>query len=165
MFPEPEYAQNIIVGVIFHDIFAWYITEKDYWYLDYTKYDRALLASGYTKSSMDASSYRFGITILNEETSDRFLSAIADQRVPANMLSHMMEVRKEADAQNDLLDYVPCFLVDFDRRYFFSLYPEMIRFELYVPDNWIGTYKDFRSEIPEEEGYWIVNGYDIFKRE
>lgn len=126
MFSEPEYAQDIIAGVIFRDTFAWYITKKDYWYLDYTKYDQALLASGYAKPIMDASSYRFGIAILDEETSDRFLSAIADQRVPANILSRMMEARKEADAQNDLLDYVPCFLVDFDRRYFFSLYPETI---------------------------------------
>jgi hypothetical protein len=48
-FPEPEYAEKIVVGVVFHQMFAWYVTDKVYWYLDYTKYNRALLASGYKK--------------------------------------------------------------------------------------------------------------------
>lgn len=165
MFSEPEYAQNVIVGVTFQHMFTWYVTEKDYWYLDYTKYDRALLASGYSKPiDNDEYAYRSGIAVLNGENAARFLAIIADKRISAKVLMDMMRVRKVGNAKDDLLDFAPCFLVDFDQKHFSSLYPEMIRFELYVPDGWIGTYKDFRDKIPEEERYWIVDGHDIFQQ-
>ena len=47
---------------------------------------------------------------------------------------------------------------------FSSLYPEMIRFELYVPDGWTGIRRDFLAEIPEGERYWMVNGHNLFER-
>lgn len=34
---KPEYCKNVIVGVIYKKKFAWYITKKDIWYLDYNK--------------------------------------------------------------------------------------------------------------------------------
>jgi hypothetical protein len=89
MFPEPEYAQDIIVGVLFRTTFAWYITEKEYWYLDYTKYDRALLAAGFKDPTIGDYSSRFHIAILNEDTADRFLLSIADRRVSAIALSQI----------------------------------------------------------------------------
>ncbi len=48
----------------------------------------------------------------------------------------MMVVRKEADKEDDLLDFAPSLLVNFDQRQLSSQYPELIRFEIYVPDNW-----------------------------
>ncbi len=165
MFPEPEYAQDIIVGVLFRNTFAWYITEKEYWYLDYTKYDRALLAAGSKDPTIGDYSSRFHIAILNEDTADRFLLSIADRRVSASALSQMMSTRRETNEQDDLLDFSPCLLVDFDQRQLSSQYPEMIRFEIYVPDGWIGIYRDFRSEIPTEARYWIVNGQNLFEKQ
>jgi hypothetical protein len=102
---------------------------------------------------------------LNEDTAERFLSAIAERRVPASALSQLMSSRRETNEQDDLLDFAPCLLVDFDQRRLFSQYPEMIRFELYVPDGWIGIYRDFRSEVPPEERYWIVNGQNFFEKQ
>ncbi len=162
MFPEPEYAENVIAGVIFRNTFAWYVTDYGYWYLDYTKYDRALLASGYTKPIGDHS-FRFNIAVLNEETAEEFLNAIADKRVSATTLSQMMKQRKMTDTLDDLLAYAPCFLVNFDQRSFASLYPEMIRFDRYVPDGWVGTNEDFRAEVPQAERYWMDNGHDMFQ--
>src|SRR5438067_7542856 len=115
MYPEPEYAQNIVVGVIFLHTFAWYITDKGYWYLDYLKYDRALLASGYKNTPLGDYSNRFDIAVLNEDTAEHFLSHIADRRVPASALSQMMVVRRAADKEDDLLDFSPCLLVNFDQ--------------------------------------------------
>ena len=173
MFLEPEYAQNIIVGVIFCNTFAWYVTDKDYWYLDYTKYNRALLASGYNKSISEDYSHRFNIAILNEDTAEHFLLQIENRRIPASMLSEMMLVQRQMyeeydslDSEayyNDILDFIPCFLVNFDQRQFSSLYPEMIRFELYIQDGWTDTDRNFLSEIPEEERYWIINGRNLFE--
>ena len=165
VFPEPEYAQNIIVGVTFRNAFAWYVTEREYWYLDYTKYNHALLAAGYDRFVSEDYSFRFHIPILDEHTAERFLSSIADKHVPASALSQMMAERRARDEQDDLLDFAPCLLANFDQRQFSSLYPEMIRFEQYVPDGWSGSYQDFLSEIPEEEKYWIVDGKNMFKGE
>ena len=156
MFPEPEYAQNIIVGVLFRNTFSWYITDKKYWYLDYTKYDSALLASGFKGSDIGDYSGRFHIAILNEDTAEQFLSHIADKRVLASVLSQMRSARIEANSQDDLLDFSPCLFVNFDQRQLFSQYPEMIRFEIYIPNGWIGIYRDFTSEIPPDARYWIA---------
>lgn len=172
-FSEPEYAQNVIVGVIFHDVFAWYVTDRDYWYLDYTKYERALVSSGYKRTISEDFSFRFGIAVLNENTAKRFLSFIENLRTSASTLSEMMLTQRRiyeedgsVDSQayhHDMLDFIPCFLVNFDRKQFYSLYPEMIRFELYVPDGWSGIRRDFQFEIPEEERYWLVDGHNLFE--
>ena len=173
-FPEPEYAEKIVVGVVFRQMFAWYVTDKGYWYLDYTKYDHALLASGYNEPIAHDYSHRFDIAILNEDTAEHFLSQIEDCRVLANVLSEMMLVQRQMyveyasldslDYYNDILDFSPCFLVNFDHKEFTSFYPEMISFELYVPDGWTGAYRNFLAEIPEEERYWMVDGRDVFER-
>jgi len=164
MVPEPEYAQNIVVGVLFQHSFAWYITTRDYWYLDITKYKDALRAFGYPHPILEDYSARFDIAILDEHTAESFLVHVVDQRVPASALTQMMLDRKVHDTYNDLLDFVPCFLVDFDQRQFSSLYPEMIRFERYIPEGWIGSFRDFLSDVPIEERYWIVNGEDLLHR-
>ena len=164
MFPEPEYAQNIIVGVMFRHTFAWYVTEKEDWYLDYPKYERAWLTAGFPPLSGGDYADRFYIAILNEETAEQFLSSRADRRVPASTLSSMMLARKEVDKQDDLLDFFPSLFVNFDQKQLFSQYPEMIRFELYVPDGWQGAYHDFTAEIPPDERYWIVNEYNLFEK-
>jgi hypothetical protein len=173
-FPEPEYAQTIVVGVVFRHAFAWYVTDREYWYLDYPKYKRALLASGYNKPIAHDYAQRFDIAILNEDTAEHFLSQIEDRRVPANALSEMMLVQRQMyeeyssldslDYYNDILDFSPCFLVNFDRREFASSYPEMIRFEHYIPDGWTGAYRNFLAEVPQEERYWMVDGRNVFER-
>lgn len=172
-FVEPEYAKTVIVGVVFHNVFAWYVTDRDYWYLDYTKRERRLISLGYKKPISEDFSFRFGIAILNEDTARRFLSLIEDLRISANALSEMMLTQRKMyeeygslDSQeyrDDLLDFIPCFLVNFDRKQFYSMYPEMIRFELYVPEGWSGVREDFQREILKEERYWIVDGHNLFE--
>jgi len=102
---------------------------------------------------------------LNEDTADHFFVSLADRRVSASALSHMMSTRRETNEQDDVLDFSPCLLVDFDHKHLSSQYPEMIRFEIYVPDGWIGIYRDFTSEIPTEERYWMVKGQNVFAKQ
>lgn len=162
MFPEPEYAQQIVVGVMFHGTFAWYVTRKEYWYLDYPKYDRAFLAAGYKSDTLGDYSLRFGIGILNEDTAEQFLSRIEDRRVPTSALSEMMIARGKADEGDDMLDFLPCLFVNFDQKQLLSQYPEMIAFENYVPDGWIGEYRDFTPEVPEDMRYWMAGEHNLF---
>lgn len=158
----PVYAENIIVGIIFKKEFQWYITNRNYWYMDNVKLEKAYINEG---SDIDVGDYseRFGIAILNEDTAEYFLSQITDCQISAQHLRAMMKKRiEEIEYFDDILNFSPNFFVDFDQRRFFSLYPEMICFENYVPEGWNGEYRDFYSDIPEEEKYWIVDGVDLF---
>jgi len=74
-------------------------------------------------------------------------------------------VPERPNEQDDLLDFSLCLLVDFDHKHLSSQYPEMIRFEIYVPDGWIGIYRDFTAEIPTEARYWMVNGQNVFEKQ
>lgn len=38
----PEYGNNVIVGVNYHNSFSWYVADKDYWILDLEKEERIL---------------------------------------------------------------------------------------------------------------------------
>ena len=163
-FPEFEYAQNIIISIIFRNTFAWYITDKEYWYLDYTKYDRALLESGFKDPTVGDYSSRFDIAVLDTDTIEHFLSHIVARRVSSEALSYMLLARKKSNKEEDLLDFAPCLLVDFDQKQLFSQYPEMIRFEIYVPNGWLGAYHDFTLKIPENARYWIIDGHNVFNK-
>src|SRR5690242_15389197 len=141
-YPEPEYAQNVIVGVMVRHTFAWYVTDREYWYLDYVKYERVWLAAGYEIPAVADYSERFDIAILDQDTVELFLSHIEDRRVPTSALREMMLVQRQLyeeygalaslEYYNDLLDFIPCFFVNFDHKQFASLYPEMICFEDYI---------------------------------
>lgn len=165
MVPVPVYAQNIIVGVVFESTFAWYVTEKEFWYLDYIKYDQALSAAGFTNPNLGNYSSRFDIGILNEKSANEFFMQISNKQVATNILTQIMLTRIAQNKYDDLLDFAPSLLVNFDQKQLFSQYPEMIRFEKYVPDGWTGLYRNFMLEVPEEERYWIVDGKDLFKGE
>jgi hypothetical protein len=69
-----------------------------------------------------------------------------------------------ASSWEDVADFCPALMVNFDQRRLLSLFPEMIKFEDYVPYGWYGKYDDFYPEIPQEQRYWIVDGVDYFER-
>lgn len=143
---EPEYAQNTITGVRFRGTFCWYVTEREYWFLNV---------------EMEG---RFGIEILNEETAAAFLQAIQDERVTAAELRDCLYQFREQHMEGDeWLKFVPSFLVDFDQRQFCSMFPEPASFEHYMPQGWIGSYVDFLDRVPEEQRYWEMNGRSLFR--
>lgn len=143
---EPEYAQNTIAGVLFRGTFCWYVTEREYWFLNVEMEER------------------FGIEILNEETAAAFLQAIQDERVTAAELrDRLYQFRKQHQEGDEWLKFVPSFLVDFDQRQFCSMFPEPASFEHYMPQGWVGSYVDFLDRVPEEQRYWEMNGRSLFR--
>ncbi|WP_336779326.1 hypothetical protein [Paenibacillus illinoisensis] len=143
---EPEYAQNTIAGVLFRGTFCWYVTEREYWFLNVEMEER------------------FGIEILNEETAAVFLQAIQDERVTAAELrDRLYQFRKQHQEGDEWLKFVPSFLVDFDHRQFCSMFPEPASFEHYMPQGWVGSYVDFLDRVPEEQRYWEMNGRSLFR--
>lgn len=55
-------------------------------------------------------------------------------------------------------DYImPSLYVDFDNKFFYSMYIETISFEDYVPKGWKAKYGNFHNLIPNERCYWWID--------
>ncbi|MGY5487792.1 hypothetical protein [Paenibacillus sp. ALE2] len=143
----PEYAKNIIVGVMFQGQWNWYVTEREYWFLN---------------TEMEE---RFGIAILDETTAGAFLEHICEYKVAAGELTTMLQTLDEAIQHKDeVLEFCPALYVDFDQKVLYSLFPEPASFEHYVPVGWKGEYLNFLEEVPPAERYWMIHGSDFFKK-
>lgn len=159
-----EYGENILVAVIFRDKWSWYITEKEYWFLDLVKLEQAYLAKGYQLPDQGNYAYRYHIGILDEHTAERFLDEIRDFQVSTVELRELLlhTVEMESDVESPLADYLPVLLVHFDEKYLISAFPEPASFEYYVPAGWVGTYESFLDRVPSVERYWITNNKNYF---
>ena len=165
MLLEPEYAQNIIVSVVFQGEWQWYVTDRDLWFLDLNKLREAFAKKGYYTMNTNDDSERFGIKVLNEKTAKIFLKNIHEYRVETNDLrKKIVEDYLFFEDPNYILDMCPALMVDFDKKILISLFPEPASYEYYVPDGWMGKYEDFTVMIPDEQKYWIINGEDFFKK-
>ncbi|WP_025724288.1 hypothetical protein [Paenibacillus polymyxa] len=143
----PEYAQNIIVGVIFEGKWNWYVTEREYWFLN---------------TEMEE---RFGIPMLDETTAGAFLDHIYEYKVATGELTSMLQLLNDAIQHKDeLLEFCPALYVNFDEKILYSLFPEPASFEHYVPAGWKGEYQNFLNEVPSPEQYWMIDGSNFFEK-
>lgn len=161
-----EYGENIIIAVIFKKNWSWYVTEKDYWFLDLVKLENAYLNKGYQLHDQGDYSDRFNIAVLDENSVENFLDEISEFQVSKDELKEiiLMTDGTNTGVENYLLQYMPALLVDFDNRILSSNFPEPASFECYVPDGWIGKYEDFLDKVSIEEKYWLINSRDYFSK-
>lgn len=164
---NPEYAENIIVGVIYKTKFSWYITERNFWILDYEKRMNDFLENGFGHLIFDGFvNSRLNIPIVNNKTVDNFLEKIAEHKTETQELKDFVYHRIVEDT---VLELVPSLFVDFDHKILYSNYPELLPFERYVPEGWIGESKEFTDYIPKEDIYWIFDSLnyieEIYKEE
>lgn len=159
-----EYGQTIIVAVVFKNKWSWYVTEKDYWFLDLIKLENAYLDKGYHLHDQGNYDDRFNIAVLNEDTAQDFLNKINEFQVSTEELRTLILTTEEmnTERENDLIEYSPALLVHFDHQFLLSCFPEPASFEDYVPDGWIGRYETFLDKVPNEKKYWILNNKDYF---
>ncbi len=75
---KPKYADKIIVGVFYKKDFSWYITERDWWILDDIKWGESYTKKGYEVPEDE--NYRFGISILDETSVEKFLENIIEYK-------------------------------------------------------------------------------------
>ncbi|AJI25205.1 hypothetical protein H8R29_14125 [Priestia megaterium] len=161
---EPIYAENVIVGVIHKKQFQWYVTDRELWYLDYVKFAQAFENEGDLAVDEYIEPERKGMEILSGENAELFLKRIQSYKADAATLLKLFEDKIESGEEEDVLDFIPSFLVDCDQKVFYSLFPEPASFEEYVPSDWKGTYEDFTALIPETEKYWInKDGESLFE--
>ncbi len=147
---KPVYAENIIVAIVNEKSFEWYILEKDFCFLDYTKLEEAYQKKGY-KITVD-DTQRFGIKILNDSTKKYFLDNIIQYKIESSELMTMLTDETDYNAK---LAYNPSILIDFDNEILISHYAEPESFEAFVPIGWKGEYRNFENQVPTNKRYWV----------
>lgn len=159
-----EYGQNIIVAVVLNNICSWYVTEKDYWFLDLIKLENAYINKGYQVPDQGSYDDRFNIAVLNENTAQDFLNKIHEFQVSTEELRTVILATEEMNTrgENELIDHSPALLVNFDHQILLSQFPEPASFEYYVPDGWAGRYETFLDQVPHDKKYWLLNNKDYF---
>ncbi|MEW4370448.1 hypothetical protein [Paenibacillus kandeliae] len=168
---QPEYAQHIIVAVRYRQTFYWFVTEKDWWYLDWVQLEQAYLKQGYSLPHPGTYNERFHIGVLDETTVDGFLQNIADYEVKSAELQQYLLNLKGSEHQERQLsedfsfvtECAPSLFVDFDAKMLLSSFPEPASFENLVPHGWEGRYEDVLQHIPVSEQYWIHQGRNYFQ--
>ena len=153
---EPEYARIIVCGVMHRGEFRWFVSEREYWFLDQIKW-----AVAFDGGDLDVDE-RFGIPVVNENSADLFLENMALFEVTTTELRATLKQRLPASGWEEFGDFCPSLYTDFDQRVQYSLFPEPASFEVYVPAGWTGVFGDFLGRIPEVERFWVVDGVDVF---
>ena len=157
----PEYCNNIIVGVIYKGNFSWYVTKIDIWYLDYVQYYEMLkqqyidMERSQKRFEHEVGSFeyfcgdRWGIkTVDSDSDVDKFLSKIEKYKVSCT------ELKEYRDIADDIDDFYPVLLIDFDRKIFYNYIQEPFDLHKYVPKGWQGKYENFDSLIPKEQVFF-----------
>lgn len=156
----PKYCKNVIVGVTYKKKFTWFITSKNIWFMDYSKryqswkewYEnmgRSEKRFNYEVGSIEKfCSGRYGIQVVDIGTAELFLSKIEKYKVT------LQELKKMYNENENKITYSPSFYVNFDKRKFYSYFPEPENYEKYIPDGWCGYYEQLKKVIPEKYVYW-----------
>ncbi|WP_026591439.1 hypothetical protein [Bacillus sp. UNC437CL72CviS29] len=156
MMLEPLYAENIVVAVIYNNEFKWYVTDKELWFLDYNKLNNAYKNLGVSIEDNDEAEERNGMKVLDNENVELFLPRINKYITTKEELNYLLlENIKSKIEGEDLLDFSPVLLINFDDKKLYSMFPEPASYEEYVPKDWNGKYENFTELIPKLEKYWI----------
>lgn len=150
---EPKYDTNIIVGIKLENNVEWYILDKYMCFMD----GNGLAFSGEVRE------IRRKFPIISEKNIIPFLKQIEQYKM--NMDIIRLQILEALKTNEDLEDYYPVILMDFDEKIFFSQYPEPVDYEYYLPENWKEEYTNFRKYITEEKQYWKYKGKDLFKKQ
>lgn len=173
MLLEPKALENIIVGLLVDNIFKWYISPKDLWFLDKKKQADAYIKKfkeigleniGYNIEEDDE---RKGIEVLDEHSFNDFILRIEKFSVSTNELRELLKLNLLTKSKEDTFySFLPSLYVDLDKRELYSLYPEPASYEDFMPENWRGRYEDFLSKIDRKEKYWYDEyGIDLLNFE
>lgn len=157
MLNQIEPVLDIVVLTKYKDNYLWFISEREFWYLDYRKYSHE-----FDPTDNDFKD-RFDVAVLDEHSFEDFLLRTEEFKFEVTVLKDDFKKLLPLTDWDSSFHLFPALFVDFDQKKLFSVYQESISFENYIPtSNWIGVYEDFYKLIPEEEKYWILDGVDNY---
>lgn len=164
-----SYGEEIVVGVCLRQEFAWYVSEKELWFLDYRRWFQAFINSGCEDEhlrKMDFSG-RFNIPVVDENSSDVFILNMAAHRVSSRDLQGLLRAGPLASFRDEVIHLMPSLFVDFDHSFLGSAFYEGGSFEDFVPKGWHSKYlkcSELLSLIPDQYRYWIIDGVDLYSQ-
>lgn len=151
----PEYGSKIFVGVILKNIWSWYLSIYDYWFLD--------LSSECNPNDKHVTQFRFGIHSVTKKNAESFLERMKTFSLSTCDIRKSFTSIKDPKHWDDISEWCPSLLINFDEERLMSMYPEPTSFEDYLPPGWTGSYENFLSLVPINERYWIIKEKDMFK--
>lgn len=155
---EPSYDEIVIVGITFKNKLNWYIADKFLWIMNLEMLSKEDLDNYFEDEELK--SKRYDIRILSEENIEKFLTKIKEYKLDENVLR--LKILNRLEKQDDEIDeYYPVLMMDFDNKVLYSQYPEPFSFENYIPNGWEGKYTSFFENIKEENKYWIYKGKNL----
>ncbi len=157
---QPKYAENIIVGVKLNSDFKWYVSDKEFWYLDLRKLINAYESKGFKIPNSKDFSGRFNIDIVNSTNTDLFINSMSRFIAKSEELSNLIKEMSD----DEIVHLVPSIYIDFDKRILISNFPEPASFELFIPDGWCGRYDSFNELIPSSYRYWIIDDKNYMEK-
>ena len=141
--------EQIVVYAVFNGIGRWYISCKDVWFLDYTKWIESFRKAGYEIRMEYLNDTRQDLLDLNEKTVPVFMCRVEEDMCTAEQL------REIYFANNEDPDCLPSLYADFDKKVLYSVYTEPASYEDFAPSDWQAEYSDFHNLIPADEQYWV----------
>lgn len=158
---QPSYAENIIVLTLYKGTGQWFVSNKEFWYMDLRKLVKAFEDIGYKVPNPNDFSDRFDIDIINHNTVKKFLDEMSEYQVPCEELRGLLI----ENTSFEVMGLAPSLFIDFDSKNVYSYFPEPASFEKYIPDGWEGQYCDLTLLIPDEFKYWLVGNKNLFKKD
>ena len=150
------------------------------WVIDWMEY----FHQDATSQVHEFDNYRSGISVLNEQTFERYLALeqpyllghnvlheLLFRETPAQELTALVIRLTEADhdwnqfSQREVgimrkaAKALPLFYTNFDRKVFYHYHFDRPH-EDYISDGWIGEFKNFFPLLPVEERWWLIDGID-----
>ena len=110
----PEYNENIIVGVIYNNIFDWYVTDKEIWFLDYKKRINAFKEKGVPVKEEYIDENRKNILILNTENAKFFLNRIKKYKISSRKLRVLLQQSINSNDDSWFYDFRPSLYVNME---------------------------------------------------
>lgn len=157
---EPIYDEIIIVGINWKNKLNWYVADKFLWIMNLEMLSKEDIENYFQDEELR--NKRQNIKVLSEENIEMFLERIQENKLEENELR--LKILNRIEKEDEEIDeYYPTLLLDFDNKILYSQYPEPFSFENYVPENWEGKYESFFDNIEDENRYWIYKDRNLLK--
>lgn len=162
MLMQPKELENIIVGILNNNVFKWYVTPKDLWFLDRKKevdaFSKKFQELGIPHMALkieDIDDERKGLEILDEKSFTEFLPRIKKFAVLTEELRESLKLNLNSKPKEEVFyQFLPSLFINIDKKSLYSMYTEPASFEDFVPKQWNGFYEDFLSKIDRNYKYW-----------
>lgn len=134
--------------------YTWFVSERDYWVLDWNSWEKAFVEAGH--AAVDPGhAMRWGVAVVDRDNAAEFLRRMAPFAVSVGALREyrLEEDDGEDEPEGDGIVH-PSLFVDFDGKTLHIGAVDSPAFDEYMPPGWKAEFAPFAELVPEELRYW-----------